>query len=183
MAKQKRAASDDDEKESKKKKIEKKRTKPDSGVEKWPPQDDFFLIEAAQQGLDPEEILGICKFSQIYSTDEILERWKEILYDETIAQQSARIVNAFKNPNKRALWSEEEDALIMSEMKKNGPVQFASLLSKNRSVFHPMRTVKTLEGHYWKLKRSIGNTTGSGNVDEDGDIDNYESIEAQVLET
>jgi len=71
---------------------------------------------------------------------------------------TARNVIILRATTKRVPWNEEEDELILSELKAKGSVSFQHLLDQYRDRFHPSRTVRSLEAHFYRLKRS-GNFT------------------------
>jgi hypothetical protein len=56
--------------------------------------------------------------------------------------------------SKRAPWNEEEDEIIYSELKKKGYISFHYLLDHYRYQFHPSRTIRSLEAHFYRLKRN-----------------------------
>lgn len=70
----------------------------------------------------------------------------------------AKQIIILKNTTKRVPWSEEEDEIIKNELKSKGSVSFQHLLDKYRDKFHPSRTIRSLEAHFYRLKRS-GNFT------------------------
>lgn len=53
---------------------------------KWSPTDDLLLKNAVERYLLPEEIIEQIKFNARFSTLEIMERWKALLYDAAIAE-------------------------------------------------------------------------------------------------
>jgi len=141
---------------------------------KWTPQDDLLLKNAAEKGLDASEIVDQVKFLNNYTPEEVLERWKVLLYDNATAKQAAKnFLILEKSGLKRVPWTEEENAIILDELKKKGFIGFQQILDKYRDQFHPCRTVKSLEAHFYRLKRT-------GALD---DIDHYHGLVKNVPST
>lgn len=141
---------------------------------KWTPQDDLLLKNAAERGLDATEIAEQVKFLNNYTPEEILERWKVLLYDNATAKQAAKNFLILEQSGvKRVPWTEEENAIILDELKKKGFIGFQQILDKYRDQFHPCRTVKSLEAHFYRLKRT-------GAFD---DIDHYHGLAKNVPPT
>jgi len=56
--------------------------------------------------------------------------------------------------NKRVLWNEWEEDILRYEVMVHRQFQFQQILEKYRSQFHSSRTAKSLEAHYYRMKRS-----------------------------
>jgi hypothetical protein len=67
---------------------------------------------------------------------------------------------------KRVPWTEEENKIITNELKRRKFISFQHLIDSNREKLHPSRTVKSLEAHFYRLKRN-------GAFD---DIDHYHGL-------
>jgi hypothetical protein len=126
-----------------------------SRFHKWCPQDDLLLKNAAERGLAADEIAEQIKFQSSFTADEILDRWKALLYDNDTAKTAAKqMITLEQTSTKRVPWTEEENAIIIDELKKKRYLGFQQLMDKYRDEFHPCRTVKSLEAHFYRLKRN-----------------------------
>jgi hypothetical protein len=67
---------------------------------------------------------------------------------------------------KRVPWTEEENKIIIDELKRRKFISFQHLIDSNRERLHPSRTVRSLEAHFYRLKRN-------GAFD---DIDHYHGL-------
>ena len=83
---------------------------------------------------------------------------------------------------KRVPWTDLEDNLILEEAKKNGHINFASLHENNRLLFHPTRSVRSIEAHFYRMKKGgafegIPNvhTSTKGKLEESEDMEDAES--------
>jgi len=63
-------------------------------------------------------------------------------------------MNIIKYNTKREPWTKLEDEIIFNELKEKGHISFQHLIDKNRYKFHPSRTVRSLEAHFYRLKRA-----------------------------
>jgi hypothetical protein len=148
-----------------------------SKFHKWSCQDDLLLKSAVEKGLNAEEIASTIKFGTKFTPQEITERWGALLHDEKIAQyvfvgnylsfrQASKSMVILLQTSKRVPWSDAEDEIIMDEvlmfmiiliekkLKKRGFISFQYLLDKYRDKFHPSRTIRSLEAHFYRLKRN-----------------------------
>jgi hypothetical protein len=69
-------------------------------------------------------------------------------------RKSVEAMNVLKYNTKRIPWLKEEDDIIVNELRDKGHISFHHLIDKYRYQFHPSRTVRSLEAHFYRLKRS-----------------------------
>eukprot|EP01080_Neovahlkampfia_damariscottae_P000859 gene859-9108_t len=133
-----------------------KKEKPEllSKFYKWCPMDDLLLVEAVESNLDPIDIVSTVKFQTTFSMDEVTERWEALLYDKEISKKAVEAMNVIRYNTKRIPWMKEEDEIIINELKEKGHISFQHLIDRNRYKFHPSRTVRSLEAHFYRLKRA-----------------------------
>lgn len=123
-------------------------------INSWSYVDDNLLIKAAEKGLNKKEIADTVKFSIPFSEDDIEDRWREILYEkETANAVSKAVVKLLRSTLKRTSWTKREETIIKKEYKEKGYMSFPHVLSKYKNEFHPCRTVKTMESHFWSMKK------------------------------
>jgi len=164
-----------------------------SKFDKWTAQDDLALTEAAQKGLSIMEIVSHVKFSKKFNVQEVMQRWKALLYDKDVAKEAAKRMLALRSTSgKRIPWTTDEDAIIMEELKmhQKDPTYILNakeILNSNPGKFHPLRTPKSLESHMYKLKyKSFGDVSASGSKSRskyetfDEDIDIAENLEEET---
>ena len=56
--------------------------------------------------------------------------------------------------NKRVLWNDWEEEILKYEVMIKQQFHFQNILESYRSQFHSSRTAKSLEAHYYRMKRS-----------------------------
>ena len=69
-------------------------------------------------------------------------------------REAAKRMSKLPILNKRVLWNEWEEEILRYEVVVNHQFQFQHVLEKYRSQFHSSRTAKSLEAHYYRMKRS-----------------------------
>jgi hypothetical protein len=107
-------------------------------------------------------------------------------------RKSVEAMNILKYNTKRIPWLKEEDDIIVNELKEKGHISFHHLIDKYRYQFHPSRTVRSLEAHFYRLKRSgiydefekAANLEKKNNSDptRDEGVEDIDEISDQVIE-
>ncbi|KAL0480253.1 microspherule protein 1 [Acrasis kona] len=162
-----------------------------SRFHRWTPQDDLLLKNAVERGLRENEIQKQVKFSFKFSQDDIKERWKSLLYDVGVSELAAKHMVILSNVNsKRVPWTEEENKMILDELKRRKFISFQHFIDSNRERLHPTRTVKSLEAHFYRLKRSgtfdgIDHYHGLSTKKDDGvsAVESLTDAEKEVMNT
>jgi hypothetical protein len=85
--------------------------------------------------------------------------WKRLLYDADYSAVAAEGMVGALAMSKRLLWTEDEEAILKRESRDNMN-NFHLLLDKYRPLFHSSRTSKSLEAHYYRMKKS-GDLSGT----------------------
>lgn len=120
----------------------------------WTANDDLLLKEAMQNIGDYTKISRSVKFSYKYSRDEVEARWLAMLYHPEHAPEIAARMAELPSLNKRVLWNEWEEDILRYEVLIKNQFQFQHILETYRAQFHSSRTAKSLEAHYYRMKRS-----------------------------
>lgn len=102
---------------------------------------------------DLSKIAKSIRFSCRFTPQELEERWKIMLYDPDISLQIAKDISMLPPTTKRVLWTQKEENILIQEASKSDFAGFQHLLEKYRAKFHPSRTARSLEAHYYKMKR------------------------------
>lgn len=141
------------------------------------------------------EIVSHVKFSKKFNVQEVMQRWKALLYDKDVAKEAAMRMLALRSTSGRRIpWTADEDTIIMEELKMHQKdpsyiLNAREILNSNRDKFHPLRTPKTLESHMYKLKykhfgefSAAGSKFGTKYEVFDEDIDNAENLEEETYQ-
>ena len=56
------------------------------GTGMWSAHDDYLLKNAAECSATLDEIISLVRFSNPFTKDEVLERWQEMLYVDSISE-------------------------------------------------------------------------------------------------
>eukprot|EP00818_Percolomonas_sp_WS_P009420 CAMPEP_0117445870 /NCGR_PEP_ID=MMETSP0759-20121206/6031_1 /TAXON_ID=63605 /ORGANISM="Percolomonas cosmopolitus, Strain WS" /LENGTH=576 /DNA_ID=CAMNT_0005238085 /DNA_START=130 /DNA_END=1860 /DNA_ORIENTATION=+ len=103
-----------------------------SKFHKWSPQDDLLLKEAAEKSMTAPQIAQI----------------------EIEAGRASTGMLSLMQMTRRIPWTREEDDIIKEQVEKHGYLAAPVVLDQYKEHFHPTRTVKTLEAHFYRLKRA-----------------------------
>jgi hypothetical protein len=123
--------------------------------ERFRVSDDIEILRLCSQGYPLHVIPKLAQFTQPFSTEDVTARWDALLHDQQLADTVTRQIAVFLDTqNKRVPWTKPEDDLIMKFFHDNGTMNFELMLDKYRGVFHPSRSIKSLEAHFYKLRRS-----------------------------
>lgn len=126
----------------------------DASSSSWPGQDDLILNQAIQGGDSFLKISRCGKFTRKYSVAEIEERWKALFLNKDVAVSSSAKMVKLPCASRRVLWSEFEEQVLAREVRQSEELStFQRVLENNRASFHPSRTAKSLEAHYYRMKR------------------------------
>jgi len=140
----------------------------------WTTKDDLLLKEMVLNTLDITKVAKSTKFSKKFTQAEVEARWQAMLYDPNVASNSAKEMAKLPPLHKRVLWSPVEEELLKQEVSKEPFLGFQAVLEKFRPKFHVSRTAKSLEAHYYRMKRTgvlekdkkLGRSTKSKNSPE-----------------
>ncbi|KAL0228845.1 hypothetical protein GEMRC1_013465 [Eukaryota sp. GEM-RC1] len=98
-------------------------------------------------------LAGSGKLSSQFPTSVLQQRWKSMLTDPDFVQKISKTMAGSISLGKRAKWTDIEERLLRDGVANNF-VSFANILETHKSKFHPTRTPKSLEAHYYKMKRA-----------------------------
>eukprot|EP01119_Soliformovum_irregulare_P025141 TRINITY_DN9229_c0_g1_i1.p1 TRINITY_DN9229_c0_g1~~TRINITY_DN9229_c0_g1_i1.p1 ORF type:complete len:226 (-),score=42.29 TRINITY_DN9229_c0_g1_i1:669-1346(-) len=118
---------------------------------RFTPQDDVSLKEQVQNFGTFDKLIRAVKFSQKFTAEDLKQRWAALLYDPVVAEASAKAMSTLPSQTKRVLWSPLEEEILRQEA---GNMSFLHILEKFRDKFHSSRTAKSLEAHYYRMKRT-----------------------------
>ena len=121
---------------------------------RWKPEDDLQLIDFRLAGASFSHIKENAKFSSKFSLIQIAGRWSFLLYDEKASQNLGTSIENSQWLNKRVLWGEEEERILRQERVIGSTFNFLQMLERHRPEFHYSRTPKSLEAHYYRMKRN-----------------------------
>lgn len=76
-----------------------------------------------------------------------------MLYDPEQSELIVRSIHTLPPTTKRVLWTPKEEEILTQEASKADFPGFQTLLEDFRNKFHPSRTARSLEAHYYKMKR------------------------------
>ena len=101
-----------------------------------------------------KQIHRFVRFSLPFAMDQIGQRWYELLYNDSVASKASRAMVGLVTQGRRVRWTKEEEAVLRSRpyadlIKVNG---LAQLMNENAHVFHPVRTLASIEAHLHKMK-------------------------------
>mmetsp|Transcript_15814 Transcript_15814/g.17569 ORF Transcript_15814/g.17569 Transcript_15814/m.17569 type:complete len:497 (+) Transcript_15814:52-1542(+) len=118
-------------------------------------EDDQLLREMVGLFFNLTKVHKTVKFSRPFTLTQLKNRWRDMLYSEEFDSER-EAMGRLQTLKKRVQWSKIEDDVLKSEVGKSGPSvnNFQQVLEKHRLIFHPTRTAKSLEAHYYRLKRS-----------------------------
>eukprot|EP00792_Barthelona_sp_PAP020_P011552 TRINITY_DN561_c0_g1_i1.p1 TRINITY_DN561_c0_g1~~TRINITY_DN561_c0_g1_i1.p1 ORF type:complete len:338 (-),score=77.67 TRINITY_DN561_c0_g1_i1:20-1033(-) len=117
------------------------------------PSDDNLLKDGIESGLTFNNMLREYKFSTKFPVTTLRNRWKMFLYNPSFCEIATKRMRTKVSLGKRVKWSDEEEFLLCSGV-QNESLSFPKILRLYRNKFHPTRTPKSLEAHYYKLKRN-----------------------------
>ncbi|KAL0212808.1 hypothetical protein RCL1_006434 [Eukaryota sp. TZLM3-RCL] len=117
------------------------------------PADDIAIKEAIETGETFASLAQSGKLSAPFPTSILQQRWKALLTDPEFVKHASAAMMSSMSLGKRAKWTDLEEKLLREGVAHNF-ISFSDILEKNRSKFHPTRTPKSLEAHYYKMKRS-----------------------------
>eukprot|EP01104_Vermistella_antarctica_P017077 TRINITY_DN598_c0_g1_i1.p1 TRINITY_DN598_c0_g1~~TRINITY_DN598_c0_g1_i1.p1 ORF type:complete len:625 (-),score=147.21 TRINITY_DN598_c0_g1_i1:108-1859(-) len=153
----------------------------------WTPLDDALLVDNIQ-AFNYKKIARTVNFSRRFPPADVEARWRSMLYDATVSEAAASRVLKCQAPAKRVLWGEEEERILRQYVpsEKTG---FKRVLERNRSTFHSSRTVKSLEAHYYRMKRgglldhatTTATTTSTTTQHQDQHIENENVTHSSFL--
>eukprot|EP01124_Arcella_intermedia_P035882 TRINITY_DN9253_c0_g1_i1.p1 TRINITY_DN9253_c0_g1~~TRINITY_DN9253_c0_g1_i1.p1 ORF type:complete len:437 (-),score=118.76 TRINITY_DN9253_c0_g1_i1:18-1328(-) len=116
----------------------------------WTPKDDLLLKETIISSLDLKYVVKV-PFSNHFSNQEIIERWRSLLYDREASEEITKQICLMPPIVKRVPLSSLEEELLKNEVATGST--FQAILEKNRTKFHPTRTTKQLEMLYNAMKK------------------------------
>ena len=122
----------------------------------WTAADDCLLRECMQIHFDFKKIAQKVRFSSRVKAKDVEERWAALLYDPQGASSTDDVSSANKGGNsrsKRVLWSDAEEEILSRECGSANFRSFVHVLETHRPQFHSSRTPKSLEAHYYRMKR------------------------------
>eukprot|EP00762_Andalucia_godoyi_P003478 ANDGO_04324.mRNA.1 hypothetical protein len=131
------------------------RSRSSSVNERWRVTDDIEIVRLATQGYPLHAIPKLAQLSYPFTVQDVTARWDSLLHDEPLADAVTKQISVFLDTqNKRVPWTATEDQILTDEYLKKGIVNFDFMLDKFRQVFHPSRTAKSVEAHFYKLRRA-----------------------------
>lgn len=123
------------------------------GPKEWTSNDNLLLKDAVINPFDFVKIAKNIRFSCRFTPQELEDRWRQMLYDPEISDQVAKGIQELPPTTKRVLWTPKEEEILTREASKPDFAGFQTLLEDFRNKFHPSRTARSLEAHYYKMKR------------------------------
>lgn len=135
-------------------------TRTKGAFSRWLSQDDVKLRAAIESGILLCDVHKKVRFSVKFTKQDLIDRWFALLYDPSISSQSAAKAAFQSNTTKRVPWAQTEELRLKTETAKD--LNFTRILNTFRADFHPCRTSKSLEAHYYRMKRN-GTLGHSGN--------------------
>lgn len=122
----------------------------------WSATDDVLLKDSLQTLGTLEAVARQVRFSVRVTPEQLEERWRRILFDENVAREAAVQMSsaAAQGLAKRVMWSAREEEVLRG-IGPTGYTAFLALLEQpgQREIFHSSRTPKSLEAHYYRMKR------------------------------
>ncbi|KAL0219712.1 hypothetical protein P9112_005365 [Eukaryota sp. TZLM1-RC] len=115
--------------------------------------DDIAIKEAMEAGDSFASLATSGKLSQSFPTSILQQRWHTMLYDPDFIKLASKAMTKAMSLGKRAKWTDVEEKLLIDGVAHNF-ISFSNILSTHKAKFHPTRTPKSLEAHYYKLKRA-----------------------------
>lgn len=123
-------------------------------INKWRPVDDLSLKEAVERGLSASQIAKSITTLNRFTKEEIEKRWHTLLYDDKESRSATESILILMKMKKKEPWSQEEENIIIQQLISYGYLASELVLGEYKDIFHPSRTVKSLEAHFYSMKLS-----------------------------
>jgi hypothetical protein len=87
------------------------------------------------------------------SVDELSTQYNDYSDNSDDYDDSEKVSHRRSSETQRVVWSRHEELILEHELRVNPFASFAEILERYRNEFHPSRTPKKLEAHYYHMKK------------------------------